>query len=412
MAIGTTGKQVPKAMRVLPRGDLFWHDCVAGKSEPQVDDTMWQAWPDAKPLPLLTLPALRPERLLWRPAGEALYLPARLGTARSMDDAAIAALGLDEVEGGANVSGEVVELAGFADEGRRTFWGINVCGNSFICVVRCTAPATGKVSACSGGISLSALQAWQIFAPDARRFAHVSSHLAEPPLTVVDIGTWARRSPDRPPAAPVAAAAFTADTARLAVLTVADELVVYAIGADGTPRYERAIGLGHGSAERRCPGRDTVAALGGSQVAVLSGDCTLQLVDMAAGTLVWRFPLTVDGAAARNARLAVVAKGKSLLVSAGGRVRLVHAATGASLSAPFDPAALPGLPGAPPPDAASARLAESRDGSPTLDIAGRMYVRSPPLTAEAALRLLPVLDRYTLISTADGRTALDRVPGQ
>lgn len=327
-----------------------------------------------------------------------------------MDEAAIAALGLDDVEQGQSVFGEVIELAGFDHAGGRVIWGINVCGNSFVCVVRCTAPAAGKVSACKGDVGLSAIQAWQTFSPDARRFAHLSSHMAEPPLTVFDVAGYARRAPDRQPAAPIVAAAFTADNTHLAVLTTADQLVVYAIGADGTPRHQRAIGLGRGRAEERCTGSDRMVARHGPQVAVLSGDCTLQLLDVAAGRLLWRTRLDVDARAQSNAQLVATTQGGSLLVVAGGRARLIHAETGAALSAPLDRADLAGVQRA---DAGTARLVtHAGDGAPAVDVGGQLFVRSSPPSAAAARAVLPVLDRYTLISTADGRTPLDRVPGR
>ncbi|MGH8566927.1 MAG: hypothetical protein ACREXU_02665, partial [Gammaproteobacteria bacterium] len=400
-----------KPMRALPGGDLLWHDCLPEKGESQAeadtvslaanptpelrialdvpripedndilvrdwetwDEALRQAWPNVAALPVEALPALRPESALWGNVGETPIEPPRaLGIAGAMDEAAIAALGLDEVEGVQNLL-DVFQMAGFAYEGGRVLWGIYVCGNSWVCVARCTASAARKVSTCVSDAALSAIQSWQVYAPDARRFAHISGHMAEPPLTVFDIAGDARRLPDRQPAAPVVAAAFAADSAHLPVLTAANQLVVYAISADGSARYERAIGLGRGGVAKRCTGNQTIVALRGSRAAVLFSDCTLQLLDVAVGTLLWRNRLDVENGADDGAQVAVTADGGSLLVVTGGRVRLVHADTGAALSAPLNPADLPEVLRS---NATRVRIvAHAGAGAPALDIDGRLCVR-------------------------------------
>ena len=45
-----------------------------------------------------------------------------------------------------------------------------------------------------------------------------------------------------------------------------------------------------------------------------------------------------------------------------------------------------------------------------MEIDGQLFVRSAARTAAEAMGALPQLDRYTLISTEDGGTALDRLP--
>ena len=457
-----------RSMEALARAGLFWHDCVrdeiatgepssasasasapASAAVPGVsvtldvprlptadakgpdadgswDDAMRKAWPKAVTLSIAALPAVRSEQSLWKAAGATPFEPpTRLGTARELDQAAIEALHFDDVEEGSSVFGEVVDLASFDVPEGRVFWGLRVIGNSFVGVARCTAPPTGRVTACTTDLEMSALQAWQIFSPDARRFAHLSQHRAEPPLTMFDLVHNARRAPDRQPAAPVESAVFTADHARLAVLTTADEVVVYRIAEDGTPRQERSIGVGSGSGARPCVGSETIVALEGPRIAVLSGECTLQAVDVAAGTFLWRARLdVVEVAAAKGrAQLATTANGRALMISAGARVRLVQAESGALLSAPLDLASLVPVVASSDPATAAARAADASthaalvrlvthagSGAPALDIGGQLFVRAPPLDTDAAARALSTLDHYTLISTTDGRTPLDRLP--
>jgi hypothetical protein len=238
------------------------------------------------------------------------------GTARGLDQAAIEALHFDDVEGGSNMFGEVVDLGQFRCSG-----GSRVLGPSghrqFVRGDRAL-HRTADGHACTTGLDMSAVQARQIFSPDARRFAHLSQHRAEPPLTMFDLVHNARRAPDRQPAAPVESGAFTADHARLAVLTTAHEVVVYRIAEDGTPRQERSIGVGSGRGARPCVGSETIVALEGPRIAVLSGECALQAVDVAAGTFLWRARLdVVEVAAAKGrAQLVTTANGRALVISA------------------------------------------------------------------------------------------------
>lgn len=443
LGIVTTEGTAARPMQRVAGGDLFWHDCVAESggdatasraaapaptaqtalAVPRLpegndivvpdfgtwDDAMRGAWPAAAVLPVANLPAVLPEAARWREAGTPVpAFPLRLGLGVGLDAAAIDALGFDAVEGGNGLYGEVVELAAFDGPGGRIYWGISVCGNSYVCASRCTGPPGGKVTACVTGAQMVTLEAWQVFAPDARRFAHLSRHMGEPPVAVFDIASLALRAPDRPPPAQVVNAVFTAENARLVVLTEADQLLVYSLAEDGTPREERRFGLGRAGAETGCAGGDRMVALTGAAIAVVTRDCTLHRVDAASGARVWQTRIDVPGAGEAAVQVGATAGDGPLMALAGGRVRLFHTATGAALSRPLDVSALPGV----APDAVSrASLPRNeRPAAPTVDVGERRYSRALPPDRAAALALLPVLDRHTLVSRADGRTPLQRLP--
>jgi hypothetical protein len=368
---------------------------------------------------MTALPALRPERSLWAHRGEAPHAPPqRYGFAREFDDAAIAALGLEEVEGGARLPADVVELAAFLHDGGRVIWGIDVCGNSILCVGRCVAPASGKVSSCEWSAALSAIKTWRAFTGDGRRFAHVSGHLAEPRLTIFDVADYTKRLPDRQPPASVISATFTIEGKHLAVLTATDELVVYDVAGEA-PRHARSIRLGAGDSAQHCAGHGSIAAVKGTHVAVLSDDCTLRLVDLATGNPMWRTRLAIKTTPETNREIAVTRDGAALIVLAGGTVRLIHPATGAALSPAIDITEFTGTTraagdirtrevGAQEPP--RGRIVTYADQGAAIEIGGQLFVRSPAVSADEALAALPRLDRYTLISTEDGRTALARLP--
>ncbi|MFS8979446.1 toll/interleukin-1 receptor domain-containing protein [Cupriavidus necator] len=414
------------------------------------DDTLRQKWSEASPLPVMELPEVRKESRHWRETGPTpiTATPKRHGIAASMTDADIEALDISVAKGGTDPS-DLVEFGGFASEGQRVFWGIAATGNSLEGISRCQAPPDGQVSHCVSGMSFNSVRTWNVVAPDARRLLHVSAHAGEPPLTVVDLVSYRTHQVEPQTQAPVLAAAFTGDNARFAALTTSDQLLVYAFSPQGEPRYERSLRLGQSAAIHACSGLQALLALREARMVALSADCTLELFDLTAGRLLWRKRLDVpaecmrpekssgnggthngtassgaagsakamqiDGESSPStcgnaAQLALTRDGERLLVSLAGRVRLLQSSSGTALATALDAAELSVAPSSGNAPATTGTIDVAQDGTVSIDVDGRRFSRTEPPTAGRALALLPQLDRYTMISTSDGRAELDSLP--
>lgn len=420
---------------------------IAGLASNGWDEAMTAGWPSAPELTVTKLPVVTPEHTLWHDAGDERTpaIPQRFGLVGGMDDAAFDALGIQDVQDNGDIAQESYELGGFAYRDGRVFWGTYISGNSYMSVARCVAAAAGKVTACHSSFEFIVLRVLRDASADGRRLAVGSQHAAAPPIVVYDAATDAQREPDKEPLAPVERIAFTADSSRLVVLTSSGEVSSYRLADDGAPRYERSIGTHYSEAADACLGQYALRPTKASLVVALTPDCSLQLIDLTTGTLLWRTVLETatrdrvsDGAArwrkasgaavslaaseaarsqpaasasqpdAPDAALALSTDGERLLVYADGLAALFQTSTGARLSASFDPLALGTHANAEA--AAEARVSLIQDGTLDINMNGRSYRRAPAPSREAALGLLPVLDRRTLLSTQDGHTPLDRLP--
>jgi hypothetical protein len=363
-----------------------------------------------------------------------------------MSNADFEALGTNDVPDNSEIASEALILAGLPYDQGRIFWGMYVSGNSYVSTARCVAPAQGKVTACAHGVEFIGLRANTEASPDGRWLAVSSQHGAAPPLMVYDALRNAEREPDKEPLAPVNDIAFTADSSRLAVLTIAGELSSYHLEPGGALRYERSVGTHYGDARDACWGQHALKAVRGAIVAAVTPDCALQVVDLSTGVLLWRTTLNAPAAAAPrdtketgekeenpesaepaeqsdtlvdarwpNPQLAMSTDGDRLLVHANGLATLFQTYTGARLSASFDPRTLKGQNTAATVSESSDRLHETgpalaQDGTLDIFLDGRAWRRASPPDRNAALAALPALDRRTLISTEDGRTPLDTLP--